>query len=97
MKVLYAVLYFIALGLLIIRDGSRDVAIAGLFIAGSIVQLADVLSMIAIGFSKEGIKIRRVRKKSDDLDKQDILDGVQTMTDLYTFNKEEESNESEQD
>lgn len=97
MKVLYAVLYFVALGLLIIGDGSRDVAIAGLFIAGSIVQLADVLSMIAIGFSKEGIKIRRVRKKIDDLDKQDILDGVQTITDFYTFNKEEESNESEQD
>lgn len=97
MKVLYTVLYFVALGLLIIGDGSRDVAIAGLFIAGSIVQLADVLSMIAIGFSKEGIKIRRVRKKSDDLDKRDILDGVQTMTDFYTFNKEEESNESEQD
>lgn len=57
MKVIYGVLYFVALGLLVIGNGSRDVAVAGLFIAASIAMLADVLADIAIGFSKEGITV----------------------------------------
>lgn len=62
--VLHDVLYFVAIGLLIFGDGSRDTAIVGLLIADSIMHLGDVLSTIAIGLSKEGIKIRRVRRKT---------------------------------
>lgn len=99
MKVLFGALYFVALGLLVFGDGSRDTVIAGLFIADSILQLADVLSTIAIGVSEEGIKIRRIRNKTDDLDTEEIYKGVQaasndkwlkTWEDIQQYKKEEE-------
>lgn len=40
---MYCILYFIAIILLVIGDGSRDIAISGLFITGAITQLSEVI------------------------------------------------------